>query len=317
MKGNRKATSEELVLRGGFKKKFGVAIKNWELYLMIIPVIVFYAVFAYTPMYGVLMAFQNYKPFLGISGSQWIGFRNFEIFFNSPNFIRTLRNTLAISITTLLVSFPAPIVLALLLNEVRNKYFAKTVQTVTYFPHFISVVIVCALVREFTADTGIINQFFQFFGYDGQTMLSKPGLFVPIYVISGLWQEIGWGSIIYLAALSSIDQQLYEAAEIDGAGKWKQTLHVTLPGILPTIIILFIMRMGTLLSVGYEKVLLLYNPGIYDKADVISTYVYRIGLVDAKYGLSTAVNLFNSLINITLLLITNKVCDKINGTSLF
>lgn len=317
MKKERNAMPGGVALKTGFQKKLGIALNNWELYLMIIPVIVFYIIFCYLPMYGILMAFQNYKPFLGISGSDWIGFDNFRIFFNSPHFMRTLKNTLTISLNTVLFSFPMPIVLALLINEVRSKHFAKTVQTVTYLPHFISIVIVCALVREFTSDSGIINQFFQIFGYDGQTMLSKPELFVPVYIVSGLWQEVGWNSIIYLAALSSIDAQLYEAAEIDGAGKWKQTIHITIPGILPTIIILFIMKMGTLLSVGYEKILLLYNPGIYDTADVISTYVYRIGLVEAKYGLSTAVNLFNSIINFMLLIATNKICDKLNGTSLF
>ncbi len=317
MKKTQSVALKNPALKSKFRKKGELIMNNWELYVMIVPVIIFYAVFCYWPMYGVLMAFQNYKPFLGISGSEWIGFRNFTLFMSSPTFLRVLRNTLTISVSTVIFSFPMPIILALSLNEVRNKYFAKTVQTVTYMPHFISMVIVCAIVREFTADTGIINHFFQLFGYDGQTMLQKPGLFVPIYIISGLWQEIGWNSIIYLAALSSIDQELYEAAKIDGAGKWKQTLHVTIPGLLPTIIILFIMKMGSLLSVGYEKILLLENPGIRETADVISTYTYRIGLKEARYGLSTAVGLFNSVINIILLVATNKICDKLNGTSLF
>lgn len=304
-------------LKSNYQKKWNLILNNWELYVMIVPVILFYVIFCYVPMYGVLMAFQNYKPILGISGSEWIGFKNFTVFMSSPAFVRVLRNTLTISISTVLFSFPVPIILALSLNEVRNKYFAKTVQTVTYMPHFISIVIVCSIVREFTADTGIINQFFQLFGYDGQTMLQKPGLFVPIYIISGLWQEVGWNSIIYLAALSSIDQELYEAAKIDGAGKLRQTIHVTIPGLLPTIIILFIMKMGTLLSVGYEKILLLENPGIRETADVISTYTYRIGLKESRYGLSTAVGLFNSVINVVLLMATNKICDKLNNTSLF
>lgn len=300
-----------------FKRNLKYMASNYELYIMIIPVVIFYLVFMYWPMYGVLMAFQNYKPMLGISGSTWIGLDNFLTFFNSVNFVRVLKNTLTISVGTLLFSFPTPILLALSINELRNKYFKKTVQTVTYMPHFISLVITCSLIREFTANTGIITQFFELFGYSGKTMLSQPGLFVPIYIISGIWQEIGWNSIIYLAALSSIDAQLYEAAEIDGAGKLVQTIHVTLPGILPTIIILFIMKMGTLLSVGYEKILLLYNPGIYDTADVISTYVYRLGFESSNYSLSTAIGLFNSVINIILLCASNKICDKVNGTSLF
>lgn len=299
-------------------KRFSMDMKNnYELYLMILPVVAWYIIFRYVPMYGVLMAFQNYNPLRGIAGSQWIGFTNFTNFFNGVYFWRLMRNTLAVSISSLIFGFPAPIILALLINEVRKRWFAKTIQTVTYIPHFISMVVVCSLVREFTADTGIINTFFQLFGYGGKTMLSRPNLFVPIYVISGIWQEIGWGSIIYLAALSAVDAQLYEAAEIDGAGKWKQTIHITLPSILPTIIILFIMRMGTLLSVGYEKVLLLYNEGIYETADIISTYVYRVGLKDAQYGFSTAIGLFNSVINIILILTTNTICKKLNETSLF
>ncbi len=320
--GKAKASKSKVVggapmLKSSFSRKIGSIATNYELYLMLIPVILFYAIFLYWPMYGVVMAFQNYKPFLGINGSEWIGLENFMSFITSHNFDRTMTNTLTISIATLIFSFPTPIILALLINEVRNKTFARSVQTITYMPHFISLVIACSIVREFTADSGIINQFAQLFGYNGQTMLQNPKLFVPIYVVSGIWQEIGWNSIIYLAALSSIDAQLYEAAEIDGAGKFAQLIHVTLPGILPTIVILFIMKMGSLLSVGYEKVLLLYNPGIYETSDIVSTYTYRLGIENAQYGLSTAVGLFNSIINIILLVATNKICDKLNGTSLF
>ena len=290
---------------------------NYELYIMILPVLAFYIIFMYTPMYGVLMAFQDYSQARGILGSEWIGLDNFITFFSSEDFGRLLRNTLNVSIQSLLFGFPAPIILALLINEVRKKWFARTVQTVSYMPHFISMVIACTLVREFTADTGIVNQLCQFFGYSGKTMLSQPNLFVPIYVISGIWQEVGWGSIIYLAALSAVDEQLYEAARIDGAGRIAETWHVTLPGIMPTIIILFIMRMGTLLSVGYEKVMLLYNEGIYSTADVISTYVYRLGFESADFGLSTAVGLFNSVINIILIITSNTICKKLSGSSLF
>lgn len=290
---------------------------NYEIYLMVLPVLAFYIIFMYVPMYGVLMAFQDFKPMLGISGSRWIGFDNFITFFSSVHFWRLIKNTLTVSLSSLVFGFPAPIILALLLNEVRVRWFGKTVQTVSYMPHFISLVIVCSLVREFTSDTGVVNQLFQLFGYNGKTMLSQPNLFVPVYVVSGIWQEIGWNSIIYLAALSSVDAELYEAAQIDGAGKIAQTWHITLPGIMPTIIILFIMRMGTLLSVGYEKVLLLYNPGIYDTADVISTYVYRLGFENSNYSLSTAIGLFNSVINIILIVTTNAISKKVSGSSLF
>ena len=204
-----------------------------------------------------------------------------------------------------------------MINEVRKKWFARSIQTITYIPHFISLVVVCALIRDFTSDSGIINAFCRIFGYDGRSMLTKPQLFLPIYVISAIWQEIGWNSIIYLAALSGVDKQLYEAAEIDGAKKWRQLINITLPSIMPTIIILFIMRMGTLINVGYEKVILLYNPGIYDTADVISSYVYRLGFENANYSSSTAIGLFNSAINIVLILVTNKLSQKYGETSLF
>ncbi len=306
----------------GQKQSFGFRLKNdlisnVELYIMILPVIIFYIVFNYMPMYGVLMAFQDFKPMLGIDGSSWVGFENFMSFFSSVNFGRLIRNTLNVSVQSLIFGFPMPIILALLINEVRVKWFARTVQTISYMPHFISIVIACTLVREFTSDTGIVNSFFQLFGYNGRTMLSQPNLFVPIYVASGIWQEIGWNSIIYLAALSAVDEQLYEAARIDGAGRLAQTWHITLPSIMPTIVILFVMRMGSLLSVGYEKILLLYNPGIYDTADVISTYVFRLGFEQSDYSLSTAIGLFNSVINIALLLSSNFISKKLSGSSLF
>ncbi len=317
MKNNNAVSVKNPALKSDFRRKLGLIGNNWELYLMVVPVILYYAIFCYWPMYGALIGFQDYNLRFGMSGSDWVGFDNFKTFLTSLNFFEVMGNTLTISVSTLIFSFPMPIILALLINEVRNKLFARTVQTITYMPHFISLVIVCSIVREFTADTGIVNEFCQLFGYNGDTMLANSKLFVPIYVVSGIWQEIGWNSIIYLAALSSVDQELYEAAEIDGAGRFAQTIHITIPGILPTIIILFIMKMGSMLSVGYEKILLLYNPGIYDTADVISTYTYRVGLIDANFGLSTAVGLFNSAINIVLLVATNKICDKLNGTSLF
>lgn len=292
-------------------------ISNPDLYLMILPVLLFYLIFHYIPMYGVSIAFKDYTPGVGMLGSPWVGLEHFRNFFEDVYFLRILKNTLWISITSILFGFPAPIILALLINEIKNKYFTKSVQTITYMPHFISLVVICSMIKEFVADNGIITQFATMVGYDGKVMLSKPELFVPIYVLSGIWQEIGWGSIIYLAALSGVDESLYEAAVIDGAGRWKQVLHVTLPGILPTIIILFIMRMGTVLSVGYEKIILLYNPGIYETSDVISSYIYRKGLQDFEWSYSTAVGLFNSAVNVILLIFTNNISKKLSGTALW
>lgn len=292
-------------------------IYNRSLYLMVIPVIAYYVIFCYKPMYGAIIAFKEFTPMKGIMGSEWVGLKYFEEFFKSYYFWRILRNTVVISVTNLVFGFPAPIILALLINELKNKYFTKTVQTITYLPHFISMVVVCGLIKNFTMDTGIINDLMAFLGRERVTMLNYKEYFVPVYVISEIWQGIGWGSIIYLAALSGIDQQLYEAAEMDGAGKWKQTFVVTLPGILPTIVVMFILRMGAVLNVGFEKIILLYNPAIYETSDVISSFVYRKGLQEFSFSFSAAVGLFNSAINFGMLLAANWLSKKFNETSLW
>ena len=233
--------------------------KNWDAYLLLVPAILFYVLFCYKPMYGVIIAFKNFSPGKGIVASEWVGLKHFLSFFKSYYFGRLLRNTLTISLSSLIFGFPMPIIFALLLNEVRNSKFKRTIQTVTYMPHFISLVVMCSLIRLFVADTGIIVQLMAKFGFEPVALLSKKEYFVPIYVLSGIWQGFGWDSIIYLSALTAIDPGLYEAATIDGANRWKQTLHVTLPGIMGTVIILLILRMGSIMSVGYEKIILLYN----------------------------------------------------------
>ncbi len=291
--------------------------RNRALYLMVLPVVAYYIIFHYLPMYGAVIAFKNFSPMKGIFGSPWVGFENFIEFFNGYYFWRILKNTLVISVTELIFAFPAPIILALLINELKNKIFTRTVQTITYMPHFISLVVICGMIKDFTMDTGVVNVFLSYFGWQPITMLNKPELFVPLYVISDIWQQVGWGSIIYLAALSGIDQQLYEAAKIDGAGRFKQTLYVTLPGILPTIIVLLILRMGRLLNVGFEKIILLYNPAIYQTADVISSFVYRKGLLEFDWSFSAAVGLFNSAINFALLLSANWISRRVQGSSLW
>ena len=291
--------------------------RNKSLYLLALPVIAFYIIFHYGPMYGAVIAFKSFTPIKGIWGSEWVGFKHFIDFFNSYYFWRVLRNTLTISVTHLMFGFPAPIFLALLINELRNKYFSRTIQTITYMPHFISLVVICGMIKDFTLDTGIVNYALHFFGWHPITMLNEPKLFVPVYVISGIWQEIGWGSIIYLAALMGIDQQLYEAAKIDGAGRFKQTWHITLPGILPVIIVLFILRIGQMLNVGFEKIILLYNPAIYETSDVISSFVYRKGLLEFNWSFSAAVGLFNSVINFTLLISANWLSKRIQGSGLW
>lgn len=297
--------------------------QNWGLYIMILPVLAFYIIFCYVPMYGAIIAFKNYSTRLGILASPWAEpfYKHFQTFFTMPYFKRLMVNTLTISINTLIWGFPAPILLALLINELKNKTFTKITQTITYLPYFISMVVICGMIKTFTNSDGFINDIIALFGGERVTMLSKPSYFVPVYVISDIWQSVGWGSIIYLSALAGIDQGLYEAARIDGAGRWRQTWHITIPGILPTIIILLILRVGGLLNVGYEKIILLYNPATYQKADVISSYVYRYGLGGDgganPWSFSTAVGLFNSVINFVLIIITNKISRAVSDTSLW
>lgn len=295
--------------------------RNKMLYLMVLPVVAFYILFSYVPMSGIIIAFKEYKPMLGMWKSPWadsMGFGNFLEFFSNPFFGRILKNTLLISFYSIIFSFPAPVMLALLLNEIRLKKCRRVVQTVSYMPHFISLVVVCGMVRQFCLSDGLFNNLFQLMGLNStNSWLQIPGAFRTIYVGTDIWQSMGWNSIIYLAAIAGVDHQLYEAAEIDGAGRWKKLLHITFPTIRPTIILLLIMQVGKTMNVGYEKILLLYNSTIYETADVISTYTYRKGLLDFDYSYSTAVNLFNSVINFALVIIANKISSKVSETSLF
>lgn len=291
--------------------------KNKYIYIMLLPVFIYYIMFHYIPMCGVLIGFQDYSPRRGIFGSDWVGMKNFIEFFTGPYFWQILRNTLKISLSSIVFGFPAPIILALLLNELRVKAYSRVVQTVTYLPHFISTVVVCGLVKEFTMDTGVVNDIIAFFGGTRSTMLIDPHKFLPVYIISDIWQKIGWDSIIYLAALTSIDMQLYEAADIDGAKRFRKMISITLPSILPTVITMLILRIGNILNVGFEKIILLYNPSIYDTADVISTYVYRVGLQEYRWGYSTAVGLFNSVVNFGFLILANCMSKRFNDVSLW
>lgn len=291
--------------------------KNRSLYFMIIPVVLFYILFHYKTMYGAIIAFYNYRPARGLEGSKWVGLDHFIYFFKSPFFMRTLKNTLAISLLNLLFAFPAPIALALLLNEVKNKYFKKVVQTVTYLPHFISSVIICGMLTSFCLSTGLFNDIIEFFGGERIPLLQGTQYYRTIYIASDIWQTIGWSSIIYLAALSGVDKNLYEAAQLDGANKWKQTWNITLPSILPTIMIQLILRIGTLMSVGYEKTLLIYNPTNYAVSDIISTYNFRMGLELGDWSYATAIGLFNSVVNCILLVMSNKLSKKYTENSLW
>lgn len=286
-------------------------------YVMIIPAIAYFIVFHYAPMYGVIIAFQDYKPFKGISGSAWVGFKHFSDFITGPFFWRLLRNTLSINIGMLLFGFPLPILFALLLNEVRSTGFKRVVQTITYMPHFVSSVVVCGLMVIFCRSDGILTYVLKFIGFPESNLLTFKQYFQGLYIGMNIWQELGWDSIIYFAALTSIDVSLYEAARVDGAGRWRQMWHITLPGIAPTIVILLILRIGNLMSLGWDRIYLLYNDMVMETADVISTYVYRTGMLQVQYSYATAVGLMNSIVNIVLLFSANFISRKVSDSSLW
>ncbi|MEG2380331.1 MAG: ABC transporter permease subunit [Oscillospiraceae bacterium] len=305
----------------GFKKWLGVVKKDFKMhrsvYMIAIPGILFYLIFLYAPMYGTIIGFKNYSPGLGIMGSPWVGFKHFQDFFSSIYFGRIVKNTLVLNFYLIVFAFPAPIILALMLNEVRKTGFKRGVQTITYLPHFISMVVICGMITEFTSSKGFITTFVNMFGGEHVNLLQESELFKTIYVLSDIWQATGWGSVIYIAALSGVDTELYEAAEIDGAGKWRQLLSVTLPGISSTIVIMFILRIGNIMTLGADKVILLYNPVIYESSDIISSFIYRKGLQESNQSYATAVGLFNSVINFALVFGANKISQKFSESSLW
>lgn len=296
------------------KKDF---MKNYQIYIMMIFGVVYFLIFHYLPMFGIVMAFQDFNPAKGFFRSEWVGLEHIVDFVTSPYFSRLLRNTLLINLYQLLFVFPIPIIFAILLNEVNHVRFKKTVQTATYLPHFISMVVFCGLIVDFTSQNGIVSKMLQFLGAEKQNLLMEPKYFRTIYTVSGIWKEMGWNSIIYIAALAGIGPELYEAATIDGAGRFKKMIHVTIPGILPTIVIMLILRIGSMMSVGFEKIILLYNEVTRETADVISSFVYRRGILDGDYSYSAAIGLFNAVINFALLITANKVSKKVSETSLW
>jgi len=289
--------------------------RNKHIYLMLLPVVLYYLIFHYGPMWGALIAFQDFNPVKGIFGSKWVGLQNFQDFFASVYFTRLLFNTLAISVLELVFGFPAPIILALLINELRWNPFKRVVQSVTYLPHFISLIVVVGMLFDFFARDGIANQLLSL--KDPIAFMQDPDWFRQLFVGSGIWQHVGWGSIVYLAAIATIDPTLYEAAKVDGANRFRQMWHITLPGIMATIVILLVLRVGAVMSVGYEKIILMYNPLTYETADVISTYVFRRGVLQADFSFSAAVGLFNSVINLVLLYTANRVSRRLTQTSLW
>ena len=300
------------------KSVFKEMLKCWQLYVLLIPTLIYFIVFCYGPMYGVQLAFKEYNAVAGITGSPWIGFENFRRFFSSYQFRQLLWNTITLSLYQLAVSFPFPIILALALNQVRNAKFKKLVQTVTYAPHFISIVVLVGMINIFfSTNGGLVNEVVQAFGGDPIYFLGKEQYYQNMYVWSGVWQNIGWSAIIYLAALSGVSPELHEAAIVDGASKIKRIWHIDIPAILPTIVILLVLNCGQVMSIGFEKAFLMQNPLNIGVSEIIPTYVYKMGLINAQYGFSTAVGLFYSVINCTLLVIVNKVSKKMGQTALW
>lgn len=302
-----------MITKTSWKRDFKM---NWKVYLLVLPVILYFFIFNYLPMGGLIMAFEDFSPVKGFFGSEFVGFDNFIQFFTAPSFFQILRNTFVISVLGLVIGFPLSIAFALLLNEIYRTFFKKVVQTISYMPYFVSMVVISGLIIDFVASNGLITNALVKVGMERQNLLLNPDYFWAINLISDIWQGLGYGSIIFIAAIAGVSQEQHEAAAIDGAGRLKRAWNVTLPGIMPTIVTMLILRCGMLMTVGFDKILLLYNPSIYETADVISTHVQRMGLQKAQYGYSAAVGLFNSVVGTILLLVSNGLSRKYADNSL-
>lgn len=292
--------------------------KNKYLWLLFLPCLIYYLVFRYAPMFGLVITFKNYNLFKGIWASEWVGFKYYRMFFANPDFFLLLKNTFLLGFYKLFFGFPAPILLALLLNELKKAAFKRIVQTVSYLPHFISNVIVASMVIMFLSPSGgLINKMIQGFGFQPINFMVEPGMFRTIYVVSEIWQNVGWETIIYLAALTAVDPQLYEAADMDGASRLRKLWHVTIPGIAPAIVITLILNIGKVLEIGFEKVFLMQNPAIYDTADIISTYVYRVGMNQGNFSYGSAIDLFMGIISLIFIYSANFISRRVGETSLW
>lgn len=302
-----------------YEPRLGLRIRrNAGLYLLMVPAIVIFICFTYLPMYGIVIAFKDFRPAAGILGSKWAGLKYFQKYFSSYMFANTIKNTLVISLYTILVTFPLPIIIALMCNQMAAKRFKKFYQVSTYLPHFISTVVMCGMIVLFLSPSnGVLPKLMGMIGIQMGDLMGKPGAFSSIYAWTEVWQHVGWDSIMYIAALSAVDPQLYEAAVVDGASKWQKIIYIDLPLLIPTAIVLFILRSGSVMSVGFEKVYLLQNDLNLSASEIISTYVYKMGLKSSQYSYSAAIGLFNNVVNFILLLSVNKIADKLGNTSLF
>ncbi|NLL70245.1 MAG: sugar ABC transporter permease [Epulopiscium sp.] len=303
---------------GNIKKAGRIIKRDWDLYLLLLPGVIWYLMFAYKPMVGLRTAFYDYNIFRGFAGSTFVGFDHFKDFITGPDFYRTVKNTLMIAFWQIVICFPAPIVLAIAITEMKNKFVSKMTQTATFLPYFISIVVVCGMVVNFLSpSTGIINMILVKLGMEPKYFMVMPQYFRGIYTTMTLWQTTGFNAIVYIAALVGIDQELYEAATVDGAGKWKKIRHITFPGIIPTIVTMFILNIGKIVKVGYEAILLLYKPSTYPTADVIATYAYRVGIENGNYGLATAVGLFEAMVALVLVVAANKLSKRVTENALW
>ncbi|WP_300517709.1 ABC transporter permease subunit [Aliiroseovarius sp.] len=292
--------------------------REWQIYLLLLPTIIWLLLFLYKPMYGLQIAFKDYSVFRGIADSPWIGFEHFETLFNNDQFIRAIRNTLIISVYSLIIGFPVPILLALMFNEVLNQGFKKATQTIVYLPHFISSVIIAGIViTAYSPSAGIVNTVIGWFGFDPVYFLTRPEWFRPIFIGTGIWQEAGFQSIVYLAAIAGVSPTLYESAVVDGASRWQMMWKITIPSILPTIIIMLIIRIGNILEVSFEMIILLYQPATYATADVVNTFIYRQGIQGGQYDLAAAAGLFNAVVAFVLVITANTISKRYSRTSLW
>ncbi|MEK3885643.1 ABC transporter permease subunit [Paenibacillus sp. PL2-23] len=292
--------------------------KHWEYYLLLLLPVAWYVIFQYLPMYGVQIAFKDFNPVKGISGSPWAGLKHFQDFFDAYYFSRLITNTILLSLYNIIFAFPVPIMLAILINEIRGNVMKKLLQNVTYIPHFLSVVVVTGMIYTFLhPDTGVVNNIIKWFGLEPFAFMQSPEWFRTIFVTSGIWQEAGWSAIIFLAALAGINPSLYEAAKIDGASRWQRIRYISLPGIMPTIIILLILRIGHVMDIGFEKALLLQNSLNAESSDIIQTFIYQTGIQKGRYSFSAAIGLFNSVINFVMLIVANYIARKKSDTSLW
>ncbi|MDF2922211.1 MAG: protein lplB [Paenibacillaceae bacterium] len=311
-------TSKPTAGAGARRSFWPLLLKHKYLYLMLLPGFIWYFIYKYLPMYGLIIAFKEFNFSKGIWSSPWVGWKHFEFLFTYPDFYRIVKNTVLINAYELLFSFPVPIILALLLNELKNMLFKRTVQTVIYFPHFLSWVVFGGIIIQLLSpNEGLVNQIRVFFGLETIQFMVKSEFFRPIVILSLILKESGWGTIIYLAALSGIDPEQYEAATIDGASRWQKLFSITLPGIMNTIILLLILKIGKMLDFGFEQIYVLYNPSVYNVGDVLSTYIYRIGLQDARFSLTAAIGLFQSVIGFILVWSANKAAKKFNDNALW